>query len=67
MLDFLGFYPDLQKFCEMIFEKIFSKNLCGLFLIFCGSCFIHNFVVRDRFSEPQKLSRNPFTLKKNPV
>ena len=67
MLDVLGFNPVLQKFYEMIFEKIFSKTLCGLFLIFCGSCFINNFVVRDRFSEPQKLSRNPFILKKIPL
>ena len=48
-----GFNPILQRFCKMICEIIVSKTLCGIFLIFCWSSFINNFMVRNSFSEPK--------------
>ena len=48
----LGFNPILQKFYDMIYEIIASKTLCGIFLIFCRSSFIDNFIVKSNFSEP---------------
>ena len=44
------FKPIFQKFCEMIFEIILSKTMCGIFLTF------YLFILK-KF--------NPFTLKKN--
>ena len=48
-----GFNPILQKFYEIIREIIVSKILCGIFLIFCLSSFISNFIVKNNFWEPQ--------------
>ena len=48
-----GFNPILQKFYEMIYEIIVSKTMCGIFLIFCRSSFINNFMVKNNFSEPK--------------
>ena len=45
-----GFNPILQKFYEMICEIIVSKTVCGIFLIFCRSSFIDNFIVKSNFS-----------------
>ena len=50
----LGFNPILQKFYEIICEIIFSKTVCGIFLIFCRSRFINNFFMKNKFSEPYK-------------
>ena len=49
----LGFNPILQKFYEIICEIILSKTVCGIFLIFCRLRFINNFVMKNKFSEPQ--------------
>ena len=46
-----GFNPILQKFYEMICEIIVSKTVCGIFLIFCRSSFINNFMVKNNFLE----------------
>ena len=43
----------LQKFYEMICEIIVSKTVCGIFLIFCRSSFINNFMLKNNFSEPK--------------
>ena len=51
MEKFLGFNPILQKFCEMISEITSSKTVWRIFLIFCRSRFINNFVVKNSFSE----------------
>ena len=48
-----GFNPILQKFYEMICEIIVSKMVCGIFLIFCRSSFINNFMVKNNFLEPK--------------
>ena len=48
-----GFIPILQKFYKMICEIIVSKTVCGIFLIFCRSSFINNFMVKNSFSEPK--------------
>ena len=48
-----GFNPILQKFYKMIFGIIVSKTLGGIFLIFCRSIFINNFMVRNSFLEPK--------------
>ena len=48
-----GFNPILQKFYEMICEVIVSKIVCGIFLIFCRSSFINNFMLKNNFSEPK--------------
>ena len=48
-----GFNPILQKFYKMICEIIVSKTICGIFLIFCRSFFINNFMVKNSFSEPK--------------
>ena len=48
-----GFYPILQKFYEMICEIMVSKTLCGIFLIFCPSSCINNFMVKNSFSKPK--------------
>ena len=48
-----GFNPILQKFYEMISEIIFSKTMCRIFLIFCQSSFINNFMVINNFLEPK--------------
>ena len=62
--------PILQKFQEVIREIIVSKTVCVKFLIFCGSSFINNFIVKNNFSEPfnnQKLNiSRPTQVKKNP-
>ena len=46
-----GFDPILQKFYKMICEIIVSKTVRGIFLIFCQSSFINNFMVKSSFSE----------------
>ena len=51
--NFSGFNPILPKFYEMIFEIIFSKTVYGIFLIFCQSSFINDFMVKNNFSEPK--------------
>ena len=48
-----GFNPILQKFYDMICEIIVSKTVCGIFLIFCRSSFINNFMVKNNFLEPK--------------
>ena len=48
-----GFNRILQKFYKMICEIIVSKTVCGVFLIFCWSSFINNFMVKKSFSEPK--------------
>ena len=55
-----GFNPILQKFYKMINEIIVSKTVCGVFLIFCWSNFINNFMVKNSFSEPKKLAKNKY-------
>ena len=47
------FNPILQKFYDMICEIIVSKTVCGIFLIFCRSSFINNFMVKNNFLEPK--------------
>ena len=47
-----GFDSILQKFCEMICEVIVYKTVGGIFLIFCQSSFITNFIVKNHFFEP---------------
>ena len=47
-----GFNPVLQKFYMMICEIIVYKTVGGIFLIFCQSIFINNFIVKSEFSEP---------------
>ena len=37
----------------MTCEIIVSKTMCGIFLIFCRSSFINNFMVKNSFSEPK--------------
>ena len=63
-----GFNPILQKFYK-ICEIIASKTVCRIFLIFCRSSFINNFMVKNSFSEPknqnQKISRYQFIFLKN--
>ena len=46
-----GFNPILQKFQEMICEIIVFKTVCRIFLIFCRSSFINNFMVKSNFRE----------------
>ena len=41
----------LQKFYEMICEIIVYKTVRRIFLIFCQSSFITNFIVKNHFSE----------------
>ena len=48
-----GFNPILQKFYDMICEIIVSKTMGGIFLIFCRSSFINNFMVKNNFLEPK--------------
>ena len=48
-----GFNTILQKFYEMICEIIVCKMVCGIFLIFCWSSFINDFMVKNNFSEPK--------------
>ena len=48
-----GFNPILQKFCKMICEITGSKMVGGIFLVFCQSSFINNFMVKNSFSEPK--------------
>ena len=63
-----GFIPILQKFYKMICEIIVSKTVCGIFLIFCQSSFINNFMVKNSFSEPKNQRKlnisRPIYLKK---
>ena len=63
-----GLNPILQKFYEMIHEIIVSKTVSGIFLIFCRSSFINNFIVKNNFLEPQNHLRlnisKPIYLKK---
>ena len=42
-----------QKFYKMIYEMIVSEKLCGIFLIFCGSIFINNYMVKNSFLKPK--------------
>ena len=49
--NFSGFNPILQKFRMMICEIIVYKTVRGMFLIFCRSNFINNFIVKSNFSE----------------
>ena len=49
----LGFNLIFQKFYKMIYEIIVSEKLCGVFLIFCGSIFINNYMVKNSFLEPK--------------
>ena len=52
----------------LICEIIFSKTVCGIFLIFCRLRFINNFVVKNNFLEPlnhQKLYITEKFFKKN--
>ena len=51
--NFPGFNPILHKFYKMICEIIVSKTVSGIFLIFCRSSFINNFIVKNSFSEPK--------------
>ena len=48
----LGFNPILQKLYEMICEITFSKTVCGIFLTFCRSSFINNFIAKNKFLKP---------------
>ena len=65
-----GFHPISQKFYDIICEIIVSKTVRGIFLIFCPSSFIDNFIVKSDFWEPwnhAKLkSQDPFIFKKFP-
>ena len=61
-----GFNPILQKFHKMICLIIFSETVCRIFLIFCCSCFINDFVVRKFFGtakSPKDILR-PIYLRK---
>ena len=57
-----AFNSFLKKFCEMICEITVSKMVCGIFLIFCRSKFINNFIVKNSLN--LNISR-PISLKKN--
>ena len=46
------FNPIFQKFCAIIV----SKTLGVIFLIFCRSRYINNFIVKSNFSEPKIIS-----------
>ena len=46
-----GLNPVLLKFHEKICEIIVSKTWYGVFLIFCCSCFVNNFIVKNKFSK----------------
>ena len=48
-----GFNAILDKFYEMICEIIVSKTVYVIFLIFCRSSFINNFMEKNNFSEPK--------------
>ena len=52
-----GFNPILQKFCKMICKIIVSKTMCGVFLIFCRSSFMNNFLMKNSFSERKNLRK----------
>ena len=52
-----GFNPILQKFYKMICEIIVSKTVSEIFLIFCWSSFINNFMAKNSFSEPKKSAK----------
>ena len=54
--NFSGFNLILQKCYEMICEIIISNTVCGIFLFFCQSRFINNFMEKSNFSEPLKLN-----------
>ena len=59
----VGFNLILQKVYEMICEIIKSKTVGGIFLFFCQSRFINNFMEKNNFSESQNqqklnISRN---------
>ena len=67
----LGFNPISQKFCKIVCEIIFSRTVCGIFLIFCRSRFINSFVAkkkifRNREITKSLISRDTFVLKKFP-
>ena len=61
----------LQKFYEMISEMIVSKTVCGIFLIFCWSRSINNFMMENSFSEPKNQRKlnisRPIYFKKIPA
>ena len=52
--NFSEFNTILQKFYKMICEIIVSKTVRGIFLIFCSSSFINNFMVKNSFVEPKR-------------
>ena len=52
--NFSEFNTILQKFYKMISEIIVSKAVRGIFLIFCSSSFINNFMVKNSFVEPKR-------------
>ena len=45
----LGFNLVLQTFYEMIWEILSSKTVCEIFLIFCRSCLIKNYIIKSKF------------------
>ena len=45
----LGFNLVLQTFYEMIWETLSSKTVCEIFLIFCRSCLIKNYIIKSKF------------------
>ena len=46
-----GFNPILQKFYKMICKIVVSKTVRKIFLIFCLSSFINNFMLKNSFLE----------------
>ena len=65
------FNPILHKFYVIICEIIVSKTVSGIFLTFCRSSFIDNFIVINNFWN-LKINRNlnisrPIYLKQNSV
>ena len=63
-----GFNSFLQRHYEMICEIIFSKTVSWIFLIFCRSSFIDNFMMKNNFLEPKNQRKlnilRPIFLKK---
>ena len=48
-----GLILSCRNFTRWFCQIIVSKKMCGIFLIFCRSSFIINFIVRNSFSEPK--------------
>ena len=65
------FNPILHKFYVIICEIIVSKTVCGIFLTFCRSNFIDNFIVINNFwnlkINPNLNILKPIYLKENSV